>query len=145
MSNYLLAVTELLMNLVQILNGFIDFLVYDEMADYLFELPRNLFYKGDDRPLREEFKMLNINEPDQRKLLLPLVAKIQNITNDKDDQFRIAVSLVQKIPFGFSNKTTRFGSYTLEYSRYSYEVLYDQEGICGEKSALLAFLLKVIL
>ena len=123
-------------------DGFIDFLVYDEMADYLFELPRSLFYKGDDRPLREEFKMLNINEAEQRKLLLPLVAKIQNITNDKDDQFRIAVSLVQKIPFGFSNKTTRFGSYTLEYSRYSYEVLYDQEGICGEKSALLAFLLK---
>jgi len=42
-------------------DGFIDFLVYDEMADYLFELPRSLFYKGDNRPLREEFKMLNIN------------------------------------------------------------------------------------
>ena len=32
----------------------------------------------------------------------------------------------------------------MNYSRYPYEVLYDEEGICGEKSELLAFLLREI-
>ena len=31
---------------------------------------------------------------------------------------------------------------SINYSRYPYEVIYDNEGVCGEKSELLAFLLR---
>ena len=86
--------------------------------------------------------MKKINEEKQTQFLLPLVIKIQNLTNDKEEQARIAISLVQNIPYGFSNKTERFFGIPVNYSRYPYEVLYDQQGICGEKSELLAFLLR---
>ena len=51
-----------------------------------------------------------------------------------DDQARIAISLVQQIPYDWQT----FG---LE-NRYPYEVIYDNTGVCEEKSRLLAFLLR---
>lgn len=121
----------------------IDFPVYRGMADYLSELSRSIFYGSGETPSRVDFKLKNIDEEEQRELLLPLVKKIQDITNDEEDQVRIAISLVQNIPFGFSEKEVKLGGgRTINYSRYPYEVLYDMEGICGEKSELLAFLLR---
>lgn len=73
---------------------------------------------------------------------MPLVIKIQNTARDKTEQMRIAISIVQKIPFQSSNKTFIFGNNVLNYSRYPYEVLYENSGICEEKSQLLVFLLK---
>jgi hypothetical protein len=122
----------------------IDFLVYEGMADYLSHLPRSIYYEKGETPLREDFKLRNINEKEQRELILPLVTKIQNIAENKEDQVRIAISIVQKIPFDKSEKTINFLNNELDYSRYPYEVLYDNKGICGEKSELLAFLLKEI-
>ena len=75
-------------------------------------------------------------------MLLPIVKQIQNLANDKDDQVRIAISVVQNIPWGISDKKVQFGNNQLDYSRYPYEVFYGSEGSCGEKSELLAFLLK---
>ena len=49
---------------------------------------------------------------------------------------------MQHIPYGFSEKTIFLGSNSVNYSRYPYEVLYENQGICGEKSALLSFLLR---
>jgi len=60
----------------------------------------------------------------------------------KDDQARIAISLVQKIPFGISDRKIKFGERDVDYSRYPYEVLYEGQGTCGEKSTLLALLLR---
>ena len=92
-----------------------------------------------------DFKLKHINEEQQRELLLPLVSAIQNRAKDKVDQFRIAVSLVQHIDFGFSGEiVSLIGDKSLNYSRYPYEVLYDMQGVCGEKSELLAFLLREI-
>ena len=71
-----------------------------------------------------------------------MLLAIQDITEDKTDRVRIAISLVQKIPFGNSNRTIFFRENLLNYSRYPYQVLYDDMGVCGEKSELLAFLLK---
>jgi len=121
----------------------INFIVYKGMNDYVSELPKSIEYSGNETPSRADFKLKNINEENQRELLLPLVTEIQNLApNSKEDQVRIAISLVQKIPFGNSNKTTDFFSNSVNYSRYPYEVLYDYEGVCGEKSELLAFLLR---
>jgi hypothetical protein len=129
-----------------ILNGQkskIDFIIYEEMAHYLFELPRALLYKGGEKPSRVDFKLKDINEEIQREFLLPLVVDIQNRAKNKQDQMRIAVGLVQSIPFGASKEIINISQdYSVNYSRYSYEVIYDKEGVCGEKSKLLAFLLR---
>jgi len=125
-------------------NYIMDFIVYGNFADYVSKVPRSIYSTGGYNSSRLDFKLKAINEEEQRKFLLPLVIKIENITNDKEDQARIAISLVQNIPFGASNKTLFFGSSKLNYSRYPYEVLYDMEGICGERTDLLAFLLREI-
>jgi hypothetical protein len=122
----------------------LDFVVYGDFADYVSKVPRSIYYADGDISSRVDFKLKAINEEEQKKFLMPLVVKIQNITSDKEDQARIAISLVQNIPFGASNKTLVFGSSKLNYSRYPYEVLYDMEGICGERTDLLAFLLREI-
>lgn len=120
----------------------LNFTVYRGVVDYLSSIPRSIIYSEGENVSRLDFKMKIIDEEEQKKFLLPLVIKIQNLTNNKNDQMRIAVSIVQNIPFGNSNKTFNFGSAELNYSRYPYEVLYDMEGVCGEKTELLAFLLR---
>jgi hypothetical protein len=123
-------------------NYSVNFVVYEGFVNYISEIPRSIRYSYEDNFSRADFKIKAINEEEQKKLLMPLVIKIQNTTLDKEDQARIAISIVQNIPFGASNKTSSFGKYEVDYSRYPYEVLYDMQGICGEKTALLAFLLK---
>ncbi len=120
----------------------INLTVYKKMADYLSSLPSSISYKNGENFSRANFKLRNINNQEQRNLLMPLVIAIQNIDRDKTEQMRIAISLVQKIPFESSNKTFIFGGNKLNYSRYPYEVLYENQGICAEKSELLVFLLK---
>ncbi len=121
----------------------INFTAYQGMADYVSKISRSIDYKKGKVPSRVDFKLKSMNDKKQREFILPLVVKIQNITSDKDKQAEIAISIVQNIPYGFSNKTLKLsGKSSVIYSRYPYEVLYDFEGICGEKSQLLAFLLK---
>ncbi len=122
----------------------IDFVVYEEMVDYIQGLSKFIYSNGEDKPSRGDFKLKNINEKEQRELLLPLVTKIQNIEESKEDQMRIAVSIVQMISFGGSDEVVTIGNNHVNYSQYSYEVLYNGYGVCGEKSELLAFLLKEI-
>lgn len=123
-------------------SGSIDFVVYDAFEKYISNVPRSIIYFSNGNSSRVDFTLKAINEEEQRKFLMPLVIKIQNITNNEDDQMRIAISLVQNIPFGASNKTAYFGNNKINYSRYPYEVLYDMQGVCGEKTDLLVFLLR---
>lgn len=128
-----------------ILNGTekeIDFTVYGEMTDYLSRVSRAIEYTNGEQPTRGDFKLKTINHEEQRELLIPLVVKIQNLANESVDQARIAVSLVQNIPYGSTEETVLFASGQVDYSQYPYEVLYYGQGICGEKSTLMAFLLK---
>ncbi len=120
--------------------GKIYLTVYGGLYDYLSELPR--YIDSNENPTLVNFKLKSLNEEQQREMLLPLLVKIENLAKNKDDQARIAVSIVQNIPFGSSNKIVKLGNIGVEYYRYPYEVLYDNEGVCGEKSELLAFLLR---
>ena len=120
----------------------IIFTVYGGMNNYVSELKKNINYAGNESPSRGDFKLKSMDEPEQRNLLIPLVVEIQNLEKKKEDQFRIATSIVQSISYGYSDKTASFFGIELNYSRYPYEVLYENEGICGEKSELLAFLLR---
>jgi len=123
--------------------GEINYVVYEGMVDYLASLSKFITYSGDEEPSRADFKLRNINEENQRELLLPLLIKIQNLAESKEDQARIAISIVQNLSFGVSEKNVSVEKgLEINYSRYPYEVLYDMEGVCGEKSELLAFLLK---
>ncbi|MDP3986787.1 MAG: hypothetical protein Q8P81_01020 [Nanoarchaeota archaeon] len=121
----------------------VNFPLYKGVEDYVLGLSRIISYEGSEVPSRADFKIKSINEGVQREMILPLVKEIQNLApTDKVDQARIAISIVQNIPYGHSNRTLFFGGKETNYSRYPYEVLYDSKGICGEKSALMAFLLK---
>ena len=120
----------------------LNFSVYGGMSDYLFNLPNTIRTNNNENISRKDFKMEGINEIEQRELLLPFVTEIQNEENDKIDQLRMAVSIVQNIPFGVSNKTIDFFGMNFPYSRYPYDVLYDNQGVCGEKSELLSFILR---
>jgi len=73
-----------------------------------------------------------LDDPEQQSAIAALTQAIQEKTPNKDDQARIAVTLVQHIPY--VNQVRQY--------RYPYEVLYKNEGVCGEKSMLLALLLK---
>jgi hypothetical protein len=123
----------------------IDFVVYSGMVDYISNISKTISYNKNEKPLRKDFKIKKINEEEQRQLLLSLLTKIQNIAEEKKDQARIAISMVQNIPYGESEKNiTIRSSNHINYSRYPYEVLYDMQGACEGRSELLAFLLKEI-
>ena len=62
----------------------------------------------------------------------------EKLSKSKDEQLRIAVSLVQNIPYDWDNY------YTGELGKYPYEVLYQNKGVCGEKSQLIIFLLREV-
>ena len=121
----------------------LSFVVYGEAQSYVQNISRVISYRESEAPFRVDFKLRSVNEETQRRLLLPLVKEIENTApNSKIDQARIAISIVQNIPYGFSDKIVLFENQEINYSRYPYEVLYENEGICGEKSQLLTFLLK---
>ena len=121
----------------------VSFIVYEGVYNYVTNLSRFVTSYEEEVPFRSDFKQKAINEEIQKEFLLLLVKKIQNLApNDKTEQARIAISLVQNIPYGSPQKKMVFGGIEIDYSKYPYEVLYDNEGICGEKSQLLTFLLK---
>jgi hypothetical protein len=70
-----------------------------------------------------------------------LVKSIQSHTSNPDDQARIAISLVQQIPYDYA-KLNSISSTGQGKTRYPYQVLYENTGVCSEKSLLLAYLLR---
>jgi len=120
----------------------IRFTVYKGLVDHISSLSKTINYVGGEKASRLDFKIRNVNNLEQRILLLPLVTEIQNRAGTVEEQARIAISLVQHIPYGSTNKTIDFQGRDVSYSRYPYEVLYDFEGVCGERTELLAFLLR---
>ncbi len=122
--------------------GEINFTVYQGLYNYTSMLPR--YINVSDDPTLLKFEQATIDDKEQREFLLPLVIAIENSATTKEDQARIAISIVQNIPFGNSTKTVNIGDIEIPYQRYPYEVLYDMEGDCNEKSELLVFLLQKI-
>jgi len=90
-----------------------------------------------------------LEEPNQAKYLDNLIKGIKSKTSNEDDQARIAISLVQHIPFDEEESKrlllvddTQVKASEGTRERYPYEVLYDNAGVCQEKSLLLAYLLR---
>ena len=82
-----------------------------------------------------------IDEPDGKNYLDDLVRSIEEKTSDPDDQARIAISLVQTIPYDVDEAAEVKSSPGIR-GQYPYEVLYNDAGICQDKSFLLAYLLR---
>ncbi len=82
-----------------------------------------------------------VNNPIQEPYLNDLVNRIKSESSNPDDQVRIAVSMVQHIPYDFDRPEQIQNN--LPYKiRHPYEVLYENEGDCGEHSFLLAYILE---
>ena len=114
----------------------LDYTVYKGLNDYLASLPRSISYHTNP-PTTKDFIMRDINQEQQSVFLSEFVESITAITDNEDDQARIAVSIVQQIPYDWSGYYSSFNS-----GEFPYEVLYTQSGLCGEKSNLLIFLLR---
>jgi hypothetical protein len=105
-------------------------------------------YNHDTRPCTSEeirqYYLKYLNDPDQKKVLDPIVSAIGSAASGKDDQLRVAISMVQQIPYDY-DKAYGIGASTTTSSvrmRSPYEVLYDKKGVCSEKSLLLAYIVR---
>jgi len=118
--------------------------LYPPLLNYLLNLSRTKIYSEGELPRRDDFKLSQINEPTQSDYLNSLVVEIQNLApNSKEIQARIAISLVQNIPYNESKFTSIFGT-KIRLSRYPYQVLVEDQGSCEGKSELLAYILRKI-
>ncbi len=77
----------------------------------------------------------------QRRYLDQLIRYIGD-NNMGDNQARAAISFVQQIPYDEHKARIELKYDKNSKIRYPYEVIYDNLGICSEKSLLLALLLK---
>jgi len=84
-----------------------------------------------------------INESIEYSAVQPLVDAIKSKSTDPEMQARIAISLVQNIPYNYdkANSMTASNYTVIVHYASPYEVLYENTGICEEKSALLVLLL----
>jgi hypothetical protein len=126
--------------------GKINFVAYKDVVKYLESLEKGLEYPSGQKKTRADFKLKVLDDRLQRAYLMPLVKEIQNLAPDnKLNQARIAISLVQNIPYAEKQGDIDLGNgVVINPSRYPYEVVYSNKGVCGEKVELLAFLLREI-
>ena len=83
-----------------------------------------------------------INDDIQNYYLSDLVQKIKEKTNNRDDQARIAISMVQQLYYNYTKEHRMDNGLELPYNSYPYTTIYTDNGICEDKSILLAYLLK---
>ncbi len=102
-----------------------------EFNDSSLDLP-HVYYTSENT--LEKYLSRAINFPPHRERLLPLVDAIRKKTFNLEKQAKIAVSLVQNIPYKKKFIDLRW--------RFPFEVIKENKGICGEKTGLLVFLLK---
>lgn len=120
-----------------------ELVLYESVMNYLLELPQGIFLLENETFERINFKNYRINNSLQRESLKQLVANIQNFEENKDSQAKIAIGLVQNIPYDEPKKISLFGGrLNSRISRYPYQVLYEDAGWCEGKSDLLVFLLR---
>ncbi len=117
--------------------------LYGGVMDYLDSLPKGLTLKENQTVSRKEFKIQKIDYEIQIEALKPLVAEIENLNENKDYQAKIAISLVQNIPYVDPQEIPLFGGrFTGQVSRYPYQVLIEDAGWCEGKSDLLVSVLR---
>ena len=108
---------------------FVNRIVHEKLAS----LSNSVIYKkGEDEVTKKDFILKSIDNELQKERLLPLVEKIRSLTPDVHKQARIAISLVQNIPYTNVDNI----------EKYPYGVIWKHGGSCSAKSDLLLFLLR---
>jgi hypothetical protein len=89
-------------------------------------------------PNSELFWKELINDEVQQKYLAGFIGQIRKKTDNRDDQARIAISIVQQIYYD-KNLDARLNEYGYYYP---YQTIFKDSGACADKSFLLAYMLK---
>jgi hypothetical protein len=118
--------------------GFIPLEVFTGVNNYITS--KGPIYSGDD------FNAV-ISDPIQSEYIMPMVNEINHSAKNPGDDARIAINLVQHIKYDSNTlNEIQFNSSKsgqLYIGRYPYTILFQEwGGVCGEKSFLLALLLK---
>lgn len=96
-----------------------------------------------DATLGDCYNYLIYDRADQKEALVSLVNWLNKKIKKSDDRVRVAASLVQKMEYDYDKYQNNGESNGRGHgSRYPYEVLYENMGICGEKASLIVYLLK---
>jgi hypothetical protein len=72
----------------------------------------------------------------QDEYMLPIINQIKSKSTSSDEQVKIAISMVQHIPYDRASYISKSNGWY-----YPYETLYRNTGMCGDKSILLAYVL----
>lgn len=108
-------------------SGTVGVTLYGGLSRYL-DNKRPAFY-GDYREY--------VNEPAQAETIRAIANALRSQAGSGDDAARAAISLVQHIQYDDARLSVQSSDL-----RHPYQVLYDDTGVCSEKSVLLAALLK---
>jgi hypothetical protein len=118
----------------------IPFTVYGGLDSYLSSHPDDsVSYTGTAPSSSEITRTITfryVDEKTEHSEISKLAQTIRNITKNNDDQVRIAVSLVQNLPYDYGQLSTGTSW------KYPYEILYLGTGVCSQKSLLLVSILR---
>jgi hypothetical protein len=109
----------------------IRFTTYGGLSDY-FSKESHSYYSNADKEVI--FELLENDYQDE--YLQSLLDTIRKKSSDTNEQAKITISLVQHIPYNWNKY---YGTSSDWY--YPYETLYNNKGVCADKSLLLAYLL----
>jgi hypothetical protein len=112
----------------------VNITLYSGLNDYFRSKNRDVFYIKE-KPSDQEVVMKFVDNKKQKKAIRPIVDFIKSTSQDTDKQAKIAITLVQLIPY-------EKGATKDSPIKYPYEVLYTKKGVCSGKSYLMAHLLK---
>jgi hypothetical protein len=107
------------------------FTTYGGLSDY-FSKESHSYYNDADKEVIMEL----LENSYQDEYLQPFIDSIRKSSTNPDDQAKIAVSLVQHIPYNWN----KYYNPSMDWY-YPYETLYNNRGVCADKSLLLAYLL----
>lgn len=123
-----------------VLNGkkkTINFTVDSNIFNYIYNVPR--LPCPTCSSLAERDRVI-ITEATQKAAMAPLVNAIKAAAKKPDDRARLAISIVQNIPYDSDKSALISGGHTTHF-RYPYETIYNNLQVCSENSFLIAFLL----
>lgn len=109
----------------------VRFTTYGGLVDY-FAKESHSYY--DDA---EQEVIMELLEDDlQDEYMAPIITQIKKESTSPDEQARIAISIVQHIPYNWGG----LYGFSMDW-HYPYETLHGNKGVCADKSILLAYLL----
>lgn len=110
---------------------YFSMVTYEGVYNYLSDKDRQI-YAGSEAEGYRKF----IDDPIQDIYMDDLIEYIKSTSTSTDEQAINAIRLVQNIPYDTDTVEKRYEV------RYPYQVIYENEGVCSEKSLLLIYILK---